>query len=201
MQTKRDIQAVPLLLGRPTSPKMTFHTNYSTLILQAINHSFFYSFSSSLLSQAGYLVSTECQSMNCSDRSTMTFTTSVEGIRTCLSVFSSRKVTVLSLRVSQSMVMANGIPISSVRAYLFPIACPPSSTLQVIRFFFSSFPKLVSSITKFMGDFVELAVGLERKQRHLDRCNLGSQTEVGTLLISNAEAMFQDAVENTTQTK
>ena len=52
-------------------------------------------------------------------------------ILTCFRVFKSLKVTVLSLSVSKSTVIANGIPHSSVLAYLLPIDWPESSTLDV----------------------------------------------------------------------
>ena len=45
-------------------------------------------------------------------------------------VLSSLRVTVSSLRVSKSTVIAKGIPHSSVLAYLLPIVVPESSILE-----------------------------------------------------------------------
>lgn len=59
----------------------------------------------------------------------------------------SLSVTVLSSNVSKSIVIANGIPISSVLEYLLPIALEPQSLLHIIPFFLNYFSNLTASST------------------------------------------------------
>ena len=59
-------------------------------------------------------------------------------------VCKSLSVTVSSLIVSKSTVIANGIPHSSVLEYLFPIVCPESSI-------FEEMPALVSIVSIIMN--------------------------------------------------
>ena len=54
----------------------------------------------------------------------------ITGSLTCFIVKRSLSVTVLSLMVSKSTVIAKGIPHSSVLAYLLPIETPESSILD-----------------------------------------------------------------------
>lgn len=67
------------------------------------------------------------------ERATMILSRSAMGTLSCFIVSSYLSVTEFSSKVWKSTVTPKGIPISSVLAYLFPMDCPVSSTLQVIR--------------------------------------------------------------------
>lgn len=77
----------------------------------------------------------------------MTEIISFPGILTYFIVATSLKVTELSFKVMSSTVTANGIPNSSVLAYLLPILSPDSSI-------FDDIPALTNDFFNFWDSFV-----------------------------------------------